>query len=177
MNTDGTAASAAEGTARSWCSAAEHGDTAAAVECLAADIEIISPLTAAFRFRRRDQAHEMLAAAFTVIDEIRFHTDIGDHCTRALFYRGRCGAQQFEEAQLVRFDEAGLITELTLFGRPLPGLAAVMARIGPELLRAQRRLVMARVVAAATGPLAALTKLGEQRLVPLADPSRRASGR
>jgi len=31
--------------------------------------------------------------------------------------------------------------------------------------------------AAATGPLAALTKLGEQRLVPLADPSRRASGR
>jgi hypothetical protein len=52
-----------------------------------------------------------------------------------------------------------------------------MARIGPELLRAQRRLVMARVLATATGPLAALTKLGERRLVPLADPSRRASGR
>jgi hypothetical protein len=68
-------------------------------------------------------------------------------------------------------------SELTLFGRPLPGLTAVMARIVPEILRAQRRLVMARVVAAATGPLAALTKLGEQRLVPLADPSRRASGR
>jgi hypothetical protein len=35
MNTDGTAAS----TARSWCSAAEHGDTAAAVACLAAGID------------------------------------------------------------------------------------------------------------------------------------------
>jgi hypothetical protein len=88
MNTNGTAASAAESTTTSWRSAGEHGDAAAAVECLAPGIEITSPLTAAFRFHGCDQARDMLTAAFAVIDEIRFHTDIGDHRTRALFYAG-----------------------------------------------------------------------------------------
>ena len=92
--------------------------------------------------------------------------------TRALFYHGRCGREQFEEAQLLRLDSDGFIVELTLFGRPLPGLTAVMAGIGPLLLQRQGRPGMSRVVGAATKPLAALTRLGDARLVPQADPAR-----
>ncbi len=114
----------------------------------------------------------MLAAAFEVISDIRYHTEVGDDVTRALFYRGRCGREQFEEAQLLRFDRDGLITELTLFGRPVPGVTAVMAAIGPALLRRQGRPAMARAVGAATKPLAAMTRLGEAHLVPLAEPGR-----
>lgn len=105
-----------------------------------------------------------------MISDIHYHTEVGDDVTRALFYRGRCGKEQFEEAQLLRFDQEGLITELTLFGRPLPGVTAVMAAIGPVLLRRQGRPAMARVVAAATKPLAVMTRLGEAHLVPLAEP-------
>lgn len=113
----------------------------------------------------------MLSAAFEVISDIRYHTEVGGEATRALFYYGRCGGQRFEEAQLLRFDPDGLITELTLFGRPLPGVTAVMAAIGPALLRRQGRPGMANVIAAATKPLATMTRLGEAHLVPLAKPA------
>jgi len=159
-------------TAAAWRAAGERGDVAAAGRCLAATIEVVSPLTAQFRFFRPQQVQDMLAAAFEVVSDIRYHTEVGDDVTRALFYRGRCGREQFEEAQLLRFDRDGLITGLTLFGRPLPGVTAVMAAIGPALLRRQGRPVVARAVAAATKPLAAMTRLGEAHLVPLAEPGR-----
>lgn len=159
-------------TTAAWRAAGERGDAEAAGRCLADGVCLISPLTARFEFRGSGQVRDVLAAAFEVITEIRYHTEVGDGATRALFYRGRCGREQFEEAQLLRFDADGLITELTLFGRPLPGVTAVMAAIGPALLRRQGKPVLAHVVAAATRPLASQTRLGEAHLVPLADPNR-----
>jgi hypothetical protein len=159
-------------TTAAWRAAGEQGDAEAAAGCLADEIEVISPLTARFRFRGPTQAQHMLAAAFEVISDIRYHTEVGERDTRALFYRARCGREEVEEAQLLRFDPAGRIVELTLFGRPLPALTAVMARIGPVLLRHQGRPVMAGVIGAATRPLASLTRVGDARLVPLASPDR-----
>ncbi len=156
-----------------WRAAGQRGDALAAADCLASNVTVISPLTAQFRFHGRDEAREMLIAAFEVIHDIAFHTEVGEADTRALFYHAHTGEQALEEAQLLRLDADGLIAELTLFGRPLPALTAVMADIGPRLLRRQNRPVLARVVALATAPLAALTRLGERRLVPLADPARR----
>jgi hypothetical protein len=161
-----------QATTAAWRAAGENGDATAATACLAENIEVISPLTAKFRFRGRDQVHDMLAAAFTVISDIKFHTETGDESTRALFYYGRSGSQQLEEAQLLRFDDAGLITELTLFGRPLPGLTSVMAGIGPKLLRRQGKPGLAVLIGVATRPVSLLTRLGERSLVPLADPAK-----
>lgn len=155
-----------------WQRAGQARDLEAAVACLAEEVVVISPLTAQFRFEGRAQVAEMLRAAFAVIDSINYHTTVGDADTRALFYFGRCGGQDFEEAQLVRLNTEGLIAELTFFGRPLPGLTAVMARIGPEMLK-DKRPGLARVVSAATRPLATMTRLAESRLVPLAHPNRR----
>lgn len=164
--------SSVQATCASWRRAGESRDADLAAGCLADDAQIISPLTAQFRFRGRDQARSMLEAAFEVIDTIDYHTEVGDESTRALFYRGRCGREEFEEAQLLRFNDEGLIVELTLFARPLPGVTAVMAAIGPAMLKRQQRPAMARLISAASTPLAVLTRLGERRLVPLADPSR-----
>jgi hypothetical protein len=171
-----TSGAAAQTTAR-WRLAGEARDSGQAAECFSDDVQVISPLTAQFRFRGREQAHQMLTAAFIAIDSITFHTEVGDDATRALFYYGRCRGVDFEEAQLLRFDDAGKISELTLFGRPLPGLTAVMAAIGPEMLRADERPALATLIKAATSPLAAITKLAEKTLVPLADPSRSRSSR
>jgi hypothetical protein len=155
-----------------WRAAGERGDAAAAVESLAADIELISPLTAQFRFHGRDQLRQVLLTAFECFSEIRYHTEVGDGDTRALFFRARVGRDEVEEAQLLRLDADGRIRELTLFGRPLPVVTAIMAELGPRLLRRQGRPGLARVVRLATAPLAVLTRLGERRLVPLADPKR-----
>ncbi len=157
---------------RAWRAANEAGDSRAAIDCLAADVQFISPLTAQFRFRGRDQVGEVLAAAFEVLSDVRYHTEVGDEATRALVCTGRCGKEQFEEAQLLRLDPDGLIVELTFFGRPLPGVTAVMAAIGPLLVRRQGRPALSRIIAAATKPLAAMTRIGDAHLVPRADPAR-----
>lgn len=170
---DSTAADPISATTAAWRAAGEHLDADAAARCLAAEAELISPLTARFRFRGRDQIHEMLIAAFEVISDIRYHTVVGEGATRAVFFTGRCGAEEFEEAQLLRFDSDGLITELTFFGRPLPGVTAVMAGIGPRLARRQGKARLAVAITAAVRPLAAMTRIGDKRLVPLSDPNRR----
>ncbi|CAO5233793.1 nuclear transport factor 2 family protein [Frankia sp. AgKG'84/4] len=159
-------------TVAAWRAAAESGDADAAAALLAPDVTVISPLTAKFRFEGRAQAHDMLSAAFEVISDLRCHTEVGAGPTRALFYYGRAGTVSFEEAQLLRLDENGFIRELTFFGRPLPGLTAVMTAIGPALLRRQKRSSMARLISVVTAPLHAMTRFGDERVVPLADPSR-----
>jgi hypothetical protein len=164
---------ATETTTEAWRAAGEAGDAVAAAACIAADGVLISPLTEAFRFHGRAQVQEVLEAAFQVFSDVRYHTEIGDERTRALFQYGMCGGEAFEEAQLLRFDDSGLISEVTLFGRPLPALTAVMAGLGPLLVRRQGRPGLARVIGAATKPLHFMTRLGERRLVPLADPNRR----
>ena len=62
-----------------------------------------------------------MAAGFQVIDDIRFHTEVGDDRTRALFDRARCGKQALEEAQLLRLNHDGLITEITCSAGRCPG--------------------------------------------------------
>lgn len=162
-----------ESTIAAWCAAGESANVPAATACLAAGIRVISPLTAQFRFHGRDQVADMLASAFEVIRDIRYHTRVGDGDTWALFYHGRAGDQAVEEAQLLRLDDDGLIREISLFGRPLPALTEVMTGIGPRLLRRQGQPALARLLPLATAPLNAMTRLGERFLLPRADPNRR----
>jgi hypothetical protein len=157
-------------TIAAWRVAGERGDAAAAGRCLAPDVEMISPLTAAFRFRGPAQVTTVLTAAFEVIHDIRYHTVLGADDTWSLFYHGRTGRDALEEAQLLRLDGAGLIREITFFGRPLPALTQVMAGIGPRLLRRQGQAGLARLVGLATGPLNAMTHRGERSIMPRAKP-------
>lgn len=160
-------------TVATWKRAAETRDVALVRRSVAPDVVMISPLTRAFRFEGPDELCEVLEAAWDgVITNLRWHTEVGDGDTRALFFYAEARGEEVEEAQLLRFDANGLIRELTLFGRPLPGLTAVMTGIAGPLLRRQKRPFAGRLIGAATAPLALLTKLGEQRVVPLADPAR-----
>lgn len=153
-----------------WRVAGEARDAAAAASCLSADVELVSPLTAQFHFRGRQQVQDVLAAAFAVFDDLHVTAAVSDGPLHALFYRGRLGAQDVEEAQLLQLDDDGLIRRITLFVRPLPGLTALMRALGPELARRQRRPLLAAFLAVATAPLHALTRAGERRVVPLAAP-------
>src|SRR4051812_13794597 len=94
-------------TTAAWRTAGERGDGEAAAACLAENAVAISPLTAAFRFEGREQVREMLLAAAQVFHDVRYHTEVGDERTRGLFMTGRAGREQFEEAQLLRFDDHG----------------------------------------------------------------------
>src|SRR5690348_16278624 len=100
-----------------WRQAGEQGDAELAGSALADAVVVISALAAQFRFHGREQVTAVLRAAFGVITEIRFHTEVGDAGTRALFYHAKVGDLAIEEAQLLRLDAHGLIEELTFSGR------------------------------------------------------------
>jgi hypothetical protein len=164
-----TAHSTANTVAR-WRAAAESGDVDAAVACLSPDIVLSSPLTDQFRLEGTGQLRDFLAAAFAAVEDIRFHTQTGQDDTYALVYRARVGSQPFEEAQLLRFDDTAHLTEITLFGRPMPALTALMNTLGPELARRQGRRGLAALMRASTTPVHAMVTFGDRRVVPLTQP-------
>lgn len=147
-----------------WRRAGEQGDAEAAAACLHEDVTLISPLTEQFRFQGREQVRVLLSAAFTIVSGIHFHTEVRQGSTVALFYRGRVGRQEMEEAQLLRLDETGHIQELTLFIRTLPALTALMSALGPELARRRDNRPLATLLA--------VTRFGDRRIVPFAAPVR-----
>lgn len=168
-----TSRSAATTVAR-WRAAAESGDADAAVDCLSPDIVLSSPLTDQFRLEGTDQLHDFLTAAFTAVEDIRFHTETGQGDTYALVYRARVGSQRFEEAQLLRLDDNAQIREITLFGRPMPALTALMVTLGPELARRQGRRGLAALLRASAAPVHSMVTFGDHRVVPLTAPGARA---
>src|SRR4051794_8767082 len=167
-----TSHSAATTLAR-WRAAAESGDADAALACLSPEIVLSSPLTEQFRLEGTDQLRDFLAAAFTAVEDIRFHTETGRGDTYALVYRARVGNQPFEEAQLLRLDDTAQIGELTLFGRPMPALTALMIPLGPELARRQGRRGLAALLRASTAPVHAMVTFGDRSVVPRTRPRAR----
>lgn len=162
-------------TTEQWRKGGETGDVDLCLEALAADVVIHSPISHRIRFEGRDQAHDLLIAAFSLFQELRYASDIGDHRNRTLVHRARIGEQELEEVQLIRLDDAAKISEITLFVRPLPALTALMSALGPELARQQGHARLAPLLAALTKPLAFMTKIGDRQIVPFVDPNR--SGR
>jgi hypothetical protein len=123
-----------------------------------------SPITDRIVFRGRQEVREVLTEVFSVLEDVHCVTDIGDRQTRALFYTAKVGGRPVEEAIRLELDHDGQIKELTIFYRPLPGLAAFTAALAPRVARKHGpvRSFLARLL---IFPLAVLTRLGD-RLVP-----------
>jgi hypothetical protein len=168
-----TAAERAAETTRRYREAVESGDVDGFLATLAPEVVLHSPITAREQFRGHEELRVLLHAVLASIEGIRYFEDVGDARARALFYRARVGRQEVEEATLVRLDDRALITELRLWFRPLPGLAAVTGRLGPELARARGGgRGRTALVAAITAPLVAATRVGDAVAVPLVRPRR-----
>jgi hypothetical protein len=152
-------------TIATWRAAAESGDAEAALACLSPDVVLVSPLTDQFRLAGTGQLRDFLASAFTAVEDIRFHTQTGQGDTYALVYRARVASQPFEEAQLLRLDDQARIREITLFGRPMPALTALMITLGPDLARRQGRRGLAALLRASTAPIHAMVTFGDRGIV------------
>jgi SnoaL-like domain len=152
---------AAETTAR-YSAAAEANDIDGVLATMAPDVTLHSPITERVTFNGRDEMRELLAVAFETISDIRYFEDIGDARTRVLFFRGMVGRQPVEEAARLTLNDDGLITELTLFFRPLPGLTALAAKLGPRITARRHGAVRARLGRLLLAPIAALTRIGDR---------------
>jgi hypothetical protein len=149
-------------TVRHWCSAGEAGDIDLAMRSIATNVVLRSPLTDRLRFEGRDQVRQVLEAAYDSIDQMRFHTVVGQASIWGLFYTARVGTTPIEEAQLVRLDDHHKIVEVSLMIRPLTGLAAVMAALGPRMIRKQgHSSIVAAAVSLTIKPLTLLARVGD----------------
>lgn len=159
---------AAATTAR-FRAAIEAGDVDGFVGTLAPGAVLHSPITDGFAFEGPDEISELMPHVLAVIDSIAYTDDVGNDRTRALFYTARIGTVAVEEATRVRLDDEARVTDITLWFRPLPGLTALVAALGPRL--AARNGAAHRLAAAAmTKPMAAMTRSGDKAAVKLVRP-------
>ncbi|GAB3700436.1 nuclear transport factor 2 family protein [Corynebacterium nasicanis] len=149
-----------------WTDADRSGDLAAMRACLAPDVHLISPLTDGFSFRGPDEVIAVFEAAFVLLDDIVIHRVTGADRDWVLHGRNRLGAQNLEEIQWLRLDEAGLISEITLFIRPMPAAVLLLGRIGPELAARGVLRPVARGASGAARPLGWIVRGVEKFLMP-----------
>jgi hypothetical protein len=150
--------------------AAEAQDTDAMLACMRDDVVLRSPITTRFAFAGKGQMGPLLDDVHAVITGMAVRADTGDDRARALVLDGRCGTQAFTEMVFITLDDAGLIAEMELAIRPMPGLMAVAAALGPRVARRRSR-ARAVVVRALIGPLAFAATRGEGLSVKLAAPA------
>lgn len=129
------------------------------VDAFAEDVVLRSPLLNA-PFAGREVAAELYGVLFERFGDVEFTAELGEGALRAFFWRARLGGSMVEGADLIRHDERGMISEVQVLLRPLTGLGAFAAEIGPPLARRRGRL---RALAAAmlTRPLRWLLALAD----------------
>lgn len=147
--------------------AGERGDADAVSPLLAPDVILHSPLTAnvKVRFEGREEVTEMHRDIFAVFEGMTTGEPLVLEDTRAFTFRARVRGEEFSAMMLADFDEHGQITELTIFARPLPAVAALFAALPPRVSARRRGPAMGAVVALVARPIAFVLRTCD-RLVP-----------
>ncbi|HEX2089170.1 MAG TPA: nuclear transport factor 2 family protein [Actinomycetota bacterium] len=147
--------------------AVENHDVEGALATLAPDVVLRSPITDRIAFRGIDEMRDLFPSIFATIKNIHYFADIGDAATRALFYNARVNGEPVEEATRVELDESQRIKEITIFFRPLPGLATFTAAMAPRVAR-RRGWLRAMIARLLVAPLGVATRFGDRIITKLA---------
>jgi hypothetical protein len=111
----------------------EARDHAAVVDALAPDVVLRSPIFDV-PFEGRERAAELFAVLLEVLEDLHYEAEIpGD--PHVINLRTSVKGKPLEIVDLLRFDEAGKVREITVFMRPFPGIAAFMDATAPKLGR------------------------------------------
>ena len=121
--------------------AGEGNDPDAMIALLADTVVVRSPITDRIRFEGTEQASDLFERVFDSISDIRFYEVVGTGtATQVIFWRGTVAGRSLEEANLLRLDDQGRITEMTVFMRAIPGLLQLVAELAPSLARRHSRV-------------------------------------
>ena len=153
-----------------WKTAGGTGDLESAVAALAPDAELVSPLTAQFSFRGRDEISQLLDAVFEVVSDYRYERDLRGDREAFLTVRAQVRGVEIHEVQHLELDQDGAISRITVSVRPLPALTALTRALGPALSRRQGRPAAARKLTLAGAFLDTVARTGDTKYVPLAAP-------
>ena len=123
----------------------ERRDEAAVLATYAPGVVLRSPILSRPSFEGRDALARLTAAILATFEDLEYtrEADAGD--AQMLTFRARVRGVDIEGVDVLRVDETGLVEEIVVHIRPMAGLAAVAAALGPHLARGplQRVLVTA----------------------------------
>lgn len=113
--------------------ALEARDPEMARTALAENVVLRSPIFSV-EFEGPEEAGDVLAAVYEVLGPVEYLYD--EPGNPAVFiWSSDVDGEPVEGTDLVRYDEAGKIIEVTVFFRPLRGIAAFLDKTGPILAR------------------------------------------
>ncbi len=111
--------------------AAEGKDFSAIDELFTEDVVFRSPVV--FKpYEGRDAVAMLLGAVVRVFEDFRYTDELGGD-PHGLIFRARIGDRELQGIDLLRADDDGRISELTVMVRPLSGLNALVEAMGRAL--------------------------------------------
>src|SRR5215211_5111200 len=134
--------------------AGESGDAEAVAELLAPDVVFHSPMTERIRFQGKDEVAALHRDIFAVLDCIDTTEPLVRGDRGSFTFRARVRGVELEAMSLARVNEQGKIVELTVFVRPLPGLAPLFATLPPRVSVWRRGRLRGTLAAYLARPLA-----------------------
>ena len=115
---------AIESSLQDWHAIIASGDTGRLPGLLAPDCVFRSPV--AFQpYHGAERTALVLATAASVFEDFRYHRRFAAGNDVALEFSARIGATELKGIDLIRFDDAGRITEFEVMVRPASGLQAL----------------------------------------------------
>jgi hypothetical protein len=105
-------------------------DPAMARAALADDVVFYSPVFSV-PFQGIDESTEVLAAVFETVGEMNYFYDERGADEHVFAWRTDVDGEPLEGVDIVKYDGAGKINEVTVYMRPLRGVAAFLDKAGP----------------------------------------------
>lgn len=153
-------------TVRAWVSADRRLDLITMREQLAADVELISPLTDGFAFMGPRDVMSVFESVFELLEDIEIAALTGAGDNWVLHGTNTLHGNNLEEIQWLELDEYGLIRKITLFIRPMPAAVTLLSMIGGPLAERGALRKSAGAASKAAGPLAFLLRATERYVMP-----------
>jgi len=112
--------------------AAEAKDFSGTDELFADDVVFRSPVV--FKpYEGREALVGLLGAVVRVFEDFRYVDQIETGDVAALVFSAKVGDRELDGVDLLRFDDAGKVTELTVMVRPMSGVQALAEAMSREL--------------------------------------------
>jgi uncharacterized protein involved in tellurium resistance len=135
--------------------ALEARDPEMARAAFAEDVIIRSPIFSV-EFDGPDEATDVFAAVYEALGRVEYlYDEPGD--PHVFVWRSDVDGEPLEGTDLIRYDENDKITEVTVFMRPLRGIASFLDKTGPIL--AKRRGKSPLLIKAAAPPPSAAMRM------------------
>lgn len=113
--------------------AVESTDRDAMVAALAPDVVLNSPVKHR-PFEGREAVAVLFGALLETFEDFRYTDELDNpDGTRALIFRARVGDRELEGIDILRFDDDGLVSDLTVMVRPLTGAIALAEEVGRRM--------------------------------------------